>query len=223
MNNDIGEWARIIDLKVWEDNPRHNDHAVNEIANSIKRFGFTAPIIARAADKMVLAGHTRLKAAIKLGMEEVPVRYMHLSKQDAKAYALADNKLAEISYWSDDLADLMAELASEDVGLHGLGWSENEIDALMASMPTYIGGERIEEIRAEGGAKRENNNLQKLNGGGGARVLVIGDLRCVLPAAIYQALEEHCKSFESTQNALSLLLSDALQVPREDWEREEDA
>ena len=68
-------WVDVSALTPWADNPRKNDgRPVEAVADSIKRFGFAAPIIARKEDGMVIAGHTRLKAAIKLGLERVNAR-----------------------------------------------------------------------------------------------------------------------------------------------------
>ena len=126
MNESIGEYTDINSLIPHPDNPRINDHAVEELAKSIKRFGFASPIIARAEDSMIIAGHTRWKAAQSLGLDRVPVRYMDLDPVDAKLLMLADNKIGERAEWDlDQLAKLFEELKDED--LSGLGWDEDEI------------------------------------------------------------------------------------------------
>jgi DNA modification methylase len=128
-------WIPINKLRPWKDNPRKNDPAVDTVAESIKRFGFGAPIIARLADGEVIAGHTRLKAAIKLGLQEVPVRFLDLDPADAHLLALADNKTSQIAEWDDDaLARILAELRAKEVDLlAGTGFGEAEIDALIRS------------------------------------------------------------------------------------------
>lgn len=113
-------------LKPWAGNPRKNDPAVDDVAASIKRFGFGAPIIARQENGEVIAGHTRLKAAIRLKLAAVPVRYLDLSAEEAHAYALADNKLGEKAEW--DVAGL-AKLSAE-LDLLALGWTGTEMDAI---------------------------------------------------------------------------------------------
>jgi len=129
------EWIPIADLVPWDENPRHNDDAVDEVAGSIQRFGFAAPIIARRADSMVIAGHTRLKAAHKLGINKVPVRWMDLDPAEARLLALADNKLNERAAWDDDtLAAVLEALNAEGADLDGLGWNSDEIDALIATI-----------------------------------------------------------------------------------------
>ena len=78
MNEAAAIWEDITKLVPWDDNPRDNKRAIQSVADSIKRFGFGAPIIARKADQMVIAGHTRLAAAKVLNLEKVPVRYLDL-------------------------------------------------------------------------------------------------------------------------------------------------
>ena len=119
-------------LKPWAKNPRKNDPAVQAVADSIKRFGFGAPILVRKASGEIIAGHTRLKAAVKLGLAEVPVRYLDLSESEAHALALADNRVGEIADWdAGELAAVLRDLESEDVSLDGLGWTGEEIEDML--------------------------------------------------------------------------------------------
>lgn len=126
-------WCPVEDLTPWDDNPRLNDEAVGKVRDSIKRFGFAAPIVARKGDGMVIAGHTRLRAAVELGLEKVPVRWMDLDPADARMLALADNKLGEVAAWDDDLLrKVLEDLASEpDLDLSGLGWEEEDLEAIL--------------------------------------------------------------------------------------------
>lgn len=119
-------------LRPWVKNPRKNDPAVEKVAASIKRFGFGAPIVARREDGEVIAGHTRLKAAILLKLAAVPVRYLDLTPSEARAYALADNKLGEIAEWDTvALVDVVREMAQDATPLEGLGWSPDDIDKML--------------------------------------------------------------------------------------------
>ena len=70
-------------LTPWEQNPRDNEEAIDKVARSIERFGFASPIIARTADGRVIAGHTRLAAALRLDLKDVPVRFLDLAEQPA--------------------------------------------------------------------------------------------------------------------------------------------
>ena len=89
----------ITEIKPYDNNPRKNDDAVEEVANSIKAFGFKNPIIVDK-NRVIIAGHTRLKAAQKLGLTMVPVIVAEdLTEDQANALRLADNKTAEIAKW----------------------------------------------------------------------------------------------------------------------------
>ena len=116
----------------WEKNPRHNDHAVEKVAESIKRFGFASPIILNH-DYTVIAGHTRLKASKLLKLTEIPCRILNLSAEEATALALADNKLSEIAEWNkDDLSEILEDLYENHNDLFfSSGFSENELHDLI--------------------------------------------------------------------------------------------
>lgn len=104
-------WTAIDSLSVWEENPRINDPAVASVARSIEVYGFGAPIVAQSGTGFVIAGHTRLKAARSLGMKTVPVRSIDISDTNAKALALADNKLGEFAQWDEaSLSAVVSEL-----------------------------------------------------------------------------------------------------------------
>ena len=126
----IGTFEDIDSIVEWDQNPRDNQHAVAEVANSIKRFGFASPIICRAEDRTIIAGHTRFKAAKQLGLSKIPVRFLDLDPVEAQLLALADNKIGEIADWDDKmLQDILINLQEED--LSGLGWSDEELQDLM--------------------------------------------------------------------------------------------
>jgi DNA modification methylase len=128
-------WVPVEDLRAWEKNPRDNSAAIAKVAASIKRFGFGAPIVARRADRQVIAGHTRLLAAQKLGLPQVPVRFLDLDPVEAKLLSLADNKLGEIAEWKElELAAILAELKLEDADLLATGFDNREIDRLLAEL-----------------------------------------------------------------------------------------
>ena len=100
----------IREIVPYENNPRLNENAVPAVMESIRMFGFNVPIILDR-ENVVIAGHTRLKAAEQLGMESVPcVRVDDLSEDQVRAFRLADNKTAELSRW--DFEKLYGELES---------------------------------------------------------------------------------------------------------------
>lgn len=94
----------------YEQNPRNNDGAVEAVARSIEEFGFQVPIVVNG-DGVILAGHTRHKAALHLGLAEVPVVVAgDLTQDQERAFRLADNKLAEIAAWDSGLLDAELDL-----------------------------------------------------------------------------------------------------------------
>src|SRR5450631_3526468 len=104
------EMRPISSIKPYENNPRINEAAVDAVAASIREFGFRQPIVVDE-EGVIIVGHTRYKAALKLGMTEVPVHVAKgLSPAQAKAYRLADNQTATIATWDDDKLPL--ELAA---------------------------------------------------------------------------------------------------------------
>lgn len=123
----------ISDVKPYENNPRDNDGAVEATAKSIKEFGWQQPIVVDK-DMVVIAGHTRLKAAKKLGFSKVPIVVAdNLTEAQVKAYRLADNKVSETSIW--DNKKLLQELEeldklSEDVftGFESSDYFEDVLD-----------------------------------------------------------------------------------------------
>jgi DNA modification methylase len=114
-------------VKPYERNPRLNDEAVAAVAASIKEFGFRQPIVVDL-DGVIVVGHTRWKAAQKLGLKEVPVHVAKdLSPEQAKAYRLADNATNELAQWDKELLPLeLADLQAVgfDLGLLGFGVDE---------------------------------------------------------------------------------------------------
>lgn len=119
---------KINEIVPYENNPRHNDSAVEFVANSIKEFGFKVPIVIDE-NNVIVAGHTRLKAAEKLGLLEIPVIVADdLTDKQIKAFRLADNKTAEFAQWNQDLLmqELM-ELKTESFNMIAFGFLNEEI------------------------------------------------------------------------------------------------
>lgn len=118
-------------LHPWEDNPRSNDHAVNAVMESICSFGFNVPILCDQ-NLTIIAGHTRWKAAQKLGIQKVPVVIIVMSDVQRRAFAIADNKTAEIADWNfPKLKEVLEELRDEDMNIRSLGFSDQEIRRLL--------------------------------------------------------------------------------------------
>lgn len=129
---------KLTEIKPYERNPRRNDEAVKYVAESISKFGFKNPIL---IDKngVIVAGHTRFKAAKQLGMTEVPcVVADDLNDEQIKAFRLADNKVGEIATWDFELLHLeLDDLEELDIDMSDFGFynafDENEFDNLFES------------------------------------------------------------------------------------------
>ena len=119
----------------YEHNPRVNDDAVDAVAASIKEFGFRTPILCDATG-VIIAGHTRLKAAQKLGLKTVPVIVADdLSPEKVQALRIADNQLATLATWDESLLALeLSALQSVDYDLSVLGFDEDELSRLLGSL-----------------------------------------------------------------------------------------
>ncbi len=125
------------ELTPYEGNARvHNERQMTALMTSIKQFGFTGVIITNE-DGMVLAGHGRLEAAKRLGLETVPVRVAAgLTPKQQKAYVLADNKLAQMSKWDSQMLKSEIELLSCDgFNIEVTGFSTAEIDLMLDATP----------------------------------------------------------------------------------------
>ncbi|MFQ5512005.1 MAG: ParB N-terminal domain-containing protein, partial [Candidatus Krumholzibacteriia bacterium] len=120
-------------LRPNEQNPRHNNEAVDAVARSIQAYGFNNPIITDG-DLRIAAGHTRMKAAHKLGLKRVPViRVPGLVGSKFTGFAIADNKTAEIAEWDPELLNkLISELNLDiDFDLSSLGFDDMELTKIL--------------------------------------------------------------------------------------------
>ena len=148
----IEQWD-IDKVKPYEKNPRRNDKAVEAVANSIREFGFRQPIV---VDKhgVIVVGHTRWKAARKLGLATVPVHVVaDLTPQQARAYRLADNRSAADSEWDVDLLPIeLGELRDDGFDLKLVGFSDKELAEYLREFDTDLDGdaeadEAVETVR----------------------------------------------------------------------------
>lgn len=111
---------KIDEIIPYKNNPRNNDEAVDYVAKSIEEFGFKVPIILDK-NNIIVTGHTRLKAAKKLGLKEVPtIMADDLTDEQIKAFRLADNKVSEYATWNDDLLNI--ELQDLDIDMTDFGF-----------------------------------------------------------------------------------------------------
>ncbi len=121
----------INDIVPYEFNPRDNEAAIESVANSIKLVGFRIPIVIDA-NNVLVCGHTRVEAAKRLGLVEVPaVLAGDLTEDQINAFRLIDNKVSELAKWDfDALAGEIDKLSSSGLTLTDFGWSRQELDCL---------------------------------------------------------------------------------------------
>ena len=126
------EWRRTQDVRPYESNPRDNEGAVEAVAASLREFGFRQPIVVDA-DGVIIVGHTRWKAAVKLGLEKVPVHVAKdLSPEQAKAYRIADNQTNTLSGWDYELLPVeLSQLQGMDFDLELLGFDPEDLARML--------------------------------------------------------------------------------------------
>lgn len=119
-------YKKIDELIPYENNPRKNDNAVEYVKNSIKDFGFKVPVVINK-DNIVVAGHTRLKAAKELNLDKIPcIIADDLTDEQIKAFRLADNKVSEFAEWDFDLLNSeLDELKELDLDMSDFGFEDN--------------------------------------------------------------------------------------------------
>ena len=133
--------VKVEDLKPYENNPRFNDDAVEYVAKSIKEFGFKVPMVIDK-DNVIVAGHTRYKASMELGLKEVPcIVADDLTEEQVKAFRLADNKVSDYSIWNNvALLEELDDLKDLDI-FTGFDFSDNFEDILDESDTKILGEE----------------------------------------------------------------------------------
>lgn len=138
MANLTVEYRAIAQLKPRASNPRtHSKKQIEQIATSIRRFGFTNPVLIDDADG-IIAGHGRVAAALLIGMDEVPtVRLSHMTEAEIRAYVIADNRLAENAGWDRQLLAVEFQYLAEldlDFDVTITGFELPEIDVIIGEL-----------------------------------------------------------------------------------------
>lgn len=137
-------------LRPFEGNPkRHPQNQIDKIIRSFSEFGWTNPCLV-TKDNMIVAGHARVEAARKAKIKEIPVIYLPFDGKKALAYAVADNKLAELAEWDfTKMADLMTELDDGEFDLELTGFDMEEIEEIMNWTPGDDGKDIIHKKLTE--------------------------------------------------------------------------
>jgi len=134
-------------------NPRKNDHAVDRVAAAIREFGFRVPILAKS-DKTIVDGHLRLKAAKKIGLEEVPVLLCDdMTDIQVRAFRLSVNKVSEFADWDSEMLRVELDaLGVDGFDLELTGFSLDEVSKLL-----------IDGSDFEAGSEEDQGQLDKLD------------------------------------------------------------
>ena len=146
-------------LKAWQKNARtHSRKQVRQIADSIKTFGFTNPVLIDAENR-TLAGHGRVMAAKLLGLDTVPcLRFEHMSESEMRAYVLADNKLALNAGWDEELLaeelGVLLEIPDLEFDIGVMGFSVAEIDTLLEGNEPEEPGDPADDVLPDEVQKR---------------------------------------------------------------------
>lgn len=123
---------RLSEITPYDRNPRRNDKAVDALVNSIREFGFKNPIILDK-DNVIISGHTRYLAAMRMGLKTVPCIYADdLTDEQVRAFRLTDNRVQSFSRWDEDkLAEEISELVGFDMA--DFGFTERDVDISVAT------------------------------------------------------------------------------------------
>lgn len=154
-------YKNVDELIPYENNPRINDEAVPYVVNSIKEFGFKVPVVIDT-NNIIVAGHTRLKAAKQLNMEAVPcIIASDLTNEQIKAFRLADNRVGEFSNW--DFETLNSELMQLNINMVDFGFLEQKNEETDTDVDDFF-----EDVEIEGNNK---NNKQTNNTANKKRII----------------------------------------------------
>lgn len=142
------------EIRPYDNNPRRNDQAVDAVARSLSEFGWQQPIVVDA-DNTIIVGHTRYKAALSLGMKNVPVVVADkLTPEQARAYRIADNKTGELAEFDDELlSGEIQALMDDDYDLTVLCFDDSEL-AKIVDAPDFDPVPMDSQTRLDDGVKK---------------------------------------------------------------------
>jgi hypothetical protein len=145
----------------YENNARINDHVVQALATSIERFGFNQPIILDEHN-VIVCGHTRVKAALLLGMDEIPCLYAKgLTQDEIDAYRLADNKIAEQALWDYEKLEKELNKIGDKIKMTDFGFNESSVNVNSVENRCYVNTrDEDEETDGEGESEGDSEKFQ---------------------------------------------------------------
>lgn len=173
------KYVKLTEITPYERNPRViSEEAVTKVQESIESFGFKQPIIVDN-NMVIIAGHTRYKAATNLELEEVPIIVVEdLTEEQVQALRIADNKTGEYSEWDNDLLkEIFEELEQNGLDLYTTGFSANEIEDILKDAEDELGS--LDLIRDESDVSDAT-----------VKKLVFGKYKCVLTDEEFEKLEK---------------------------------
>jgi len=119
-------------LKPWKGNPRRHGQDVQALVKSIQHFGWTNPVLMQRGTNRIIAGHGRVEAARQAGLSSVPIIEIDFTEEEASAYTVADNRLAELSEWDlPKLTDCLTELEGHGYDIELTGFTEESTERLI--------------------------------------------------------------------------------------------
>lgn len=169
----------------------HNDAQIAQIAASIKEFGFNNPVLIGESND-IIAGHGRVLAARKLELTSVPcIKLGHLTENQKKAYVIADNRIALNAGWDEEMLKIeLSDLASTDIDLSVLGFSEAELEMYS------LAGRELEQLDSE------NNQRTPAEGAESLEDASVRQIILVYPLDEYEKVVEAMAQY-AEKNALS--------------------
>lgn len=161
IDADGGELVKVQDLIPWDRNPRINEAAAAKLSEFIRDKGWGAPVLVQRGTNRIIGGHTRWKAAKKLGLKRIPVRYRTCDDRTADALAMADNKLAEAAEWdSQGVAEILSGFGLEEA--EAMGWASADIERLLSLTNTSEAGDAFSEWSEMPEFKNEDDCYRKI-------------------------------------------------------------
>lgn len=207
------------DIVPYDRNPRDNEQAVESVANSIDNFGFVVPIVIDGSN-VIVCGHTRYEAAIRLGLTEVPtIPASHLTPEQVDAFRVIDNKVSELARWDfDALSGEITSLQSSGIDFTQFGFNREELDCLTDVVnDDCLSGEVVEEMSA--GSRNQRAEKRAPN----RTRMVLGEFVFFVPTEVYRSWANEMRNGNGYEEAAIIRdLKDRLQLSQYEEQHSKD-